>query len=298
MLKNVSFQKPDFKSIKEQGFLAFDMHVHSKHSDGLNTVDRILRKAKKLGIGVAITDHNTVRGSLKAFNNKYNVPVIPGVEVTTKEGIHILLYFYHIEDLEDFYIHHLKSGIAKHPYMTTNIKISDLFDISDKYQCIVSAAHPESPTRMGLKTAIKRGYVSKSATNNIAAVEAICGSHPRFMNQKSTNWAWELNKPVTGGSDAHTILEVGRIVSYAKAKDYQDFLTQIIAGKNFVVGKEPPAPDHLVQYLSKLYKHMKYPGSFIISKYDSVIENTLTHHIPRIKKKFKKSFNKSLKETI
>ncbi|MCK5107318.1 MAG: PHP domain-containing protein [Nanoarchaeota archaeon] len=296
MLKNVFFQKPDFKAIKEQGYLAFDMHIHSKHSDGLNTIDRILRKAKKLGIGVAITDHNTIKGSLKAFNNKYNVPVIPGVEVTTKEGIHILLYFYNIEDLEDFYIHHLKSGLARHPYMTTNIEVKDLFDISDKYQCIVTAAHPESPTRMGLKTAIKRGYVSKSATNDIAAVEAICGSHPRFMNKKSTNWAWELDKPVTGGSDAHTLLEVGRIVSYAKAENYRDFLAQTMARKNFVVGKEPPAPDHLIQYLFKLYKYMYYPRSAIISKYGSVVENTITHHIPRIKIKIKKSFNKSLKE--
>ena len=35
-----------------------DMHIHSTHSDGTKTVEKILKKAEELGLDfIAITDH-------------------------------------------------------------------------------------------------------------------------------------------------------------------------------------------------------------------------------------------------
>ena len=38
-----------------------DMHVHTNHSDGTQTIDQVMKRAADLGIHtVAVTDHDTV----------------------------------------------------------------------------------------------------------------------------------------------------------------------------------------------------------------------------------------------
>ena len=39
-----------------------DLHVHSIHSDGSLTPAELIAEAKKFGLTVALTDHNTVSG--------------------------------------------------------------------------------------------------------------------------------------------------------------------------------------------------------------------------------------------
>ena len=90
--------KPNHFLLRKQGFTSVDMHLHSNYSDGSANVTSLLKKAKKLGIGLAITDHNGVQGALKAWNNMYGVLVIPGMEFTCAEGFHVLTYFYSIKD--------------------------------------------------------------------------------------------------------------------------------------------------------------------------------------------------------
>jgi len=47
---------------------SFDLHIHSKYSkDSINDPKWIIKIAKNKGLnGVAITDHNTIKGSLVA----------------------------------------------------------------------------------------------------------------------------------------------------------------------------------------------------------------------------------------
>ncbi len=91
-------------------FLLGDLHTHSVYSDGVNTPDHIVRKAKTRGLDVvAITDHELFevpamldRGgvgsypahfpSLKEASLRYGVVVIPGIEVYSSEG-HVLALF-------------------------------------------------------------------------------------------------------------------------------------------------------------------------------------------------------------
>jgi predicted metal-dependent phosphoesterase TrpH len=77
--------------MKEKSYF-YDLHCHTKDSpDAPATLERIAEFAKKRGVdGVAITNHNkTYKGPLKIKG----VDVIPGVEITTKEGEHLLGYF-------------------------------------------------------------------------------------------------------------------------------------------------------------------------------------------------------------
>jgi hypothetical protein len=73
-----------------------DLHIHSIYShDATTTVRAILKQAADVGLDViAITDHDEVRGSLEAqqLAPAYNIEVVPGVEVSTRDG-HLVALF-------------------------------------------------------------------------------------------------------------------------------------------------------------------------------------------------------------
>ena len=72
-----------------------DMHIHTRHSDAAISIPSLLTRAKHLGTGVAITDHNEIHGVVEACQQSHGVLVIPGIELSSLEGPHILLYFYY-----------------------------------------------------------------------------------------------------------------------------------------------------------------------------------------------------------
>lgn len=68
----------------------FDLHMHSYHSfDGVMAPRHMVALAKRRGLaGIAVTDHNTVRGGMEALeiNQDANFLVIPGTEIATEIG--------------------------------------------------------------------------------------------------------------------------------------------------------------------------------------------------------------------
>lgn len=76
--------------------LKYEPYIHSRHSDGKHSVRKILSEAvrKKIDI-ISITDHDTLNGSFEAIkivNEEHlHIKVIPGIEVSTKNG-HLLVY--------------------------------------------------------------------------------------------------------------------------------------------------------------------------------------------------------------
>lgn len=81
-----------------------DLHIHSCLSpcaDNEMTPHNIMGMASIKGLDIiAITDHNTTKNlsSFLALEEEYGVQVVPGIEVTSKEEVHILGYFYSLED--------------------------------------------------------------------------------------------------------------------------------------------------------------------------------------------------------
>lgn len=73
-----------------------DLHIHTIYSyDGTASVPAVLTRAKTIGLDViAITDHNEIKGSLKAFDlaPKFGIEVIPGIEITTAQGDLLALF--------------------------------------------------------------------------------------------------------------------------------------------------------------------------------------------------------------
>lgn len=90
-----------------------DLHTHTTASDGTLSPEELVKLAKKQGLkGLAITDHDTVDGIPEglASGRKYNIEVLPGVELSTSlrgHEVHILGY------LIDWEADALKTALAK-----------------------------------------------------------------------------------------------------------------------------------------------------------------------------------------
>lgn len=69
--------------------IKLDPHIHTLYSgDSKNIPDDIVKIAKKRGLdAIAITDHNTIKGyEVIAKRNIEDILIIPGIEISTREG--------------------------------------------------------------------------------------------------------------------------------------------------------------------------------------------------------------------
>jgi predicted metal-dependent phosphoesterase TrpH len=87
--------------------MKIDLHIHSKNSDGADTVEELVPKIKAAGVDVfALTDHDRTDGWAKASElaSELGLSFIPGIEITTEGrvpdsegniepfGVHLLAY--------------------------------------------------------------------------------------------------------------------------------------------------------------------------------------------------------------
>jgi predicted metal-dependent phosphoesterase TrpH len=83
-----------------------DLHTHTDASDGDCSAEFLLKRAKQKGLRtLAITDHDTIRGYLKAVEiaDDIGIELIPGVEISclwNNREVHILAYSFDTEDEE------------------------------------------------------------------------------------------------------------------------------------------------------------------------------------------------------
>jgi len=74
-----------------------DLHIHTTASDGTCTPEEVVRMAAKKGFSlIAITDHDTMDGVKEAMEagKKYNVEVIPGVEISAGVDLEVHMLGY------------------------------------------------------------------------------------------------------------------------------------------------------------------------------------------------------------
>lgn len=88
--------------------LHYDLHIHSCLSpcgDDESTPGNIVGMSvvKELNV-IALTDHNTCKNcaAAMAIGEAYGITVIPGMELTTQEEVHVVCLFYTLEDAMKF----------------------------------------------------------------------------------------------------------------------------------------------------------------------------------------------------
>ena len=75
-----------------------DLHIHTTESDGTETPQEVVRRAKALGLrAIAVTDHDTAAGypAAAAEGERLGLEVVPGIEISTAfhGPVHILGYY-------------------------------------------------------------------------------------------------------------------------------------------------------------------------------------------------------------
>jgi len=230
-----SIKGPVLSILKKEGWQAVDMHFHTRYSaDGLTQISQVIKRCKKDFIGTSITDHNQINGALKAKEMAgTGVFIIPGMEITCHNGVHILLHFYNYPELKDFYNKEMKVRLKTNPWFI-DLDHRELIDLASKYNCLITTPHPFAPGFMG----IKKFTAHAETIKKIHAVEVINGCLQGQCNPKAIKWAKKINKGFTGGSDGHCIKELGTSLTLCKADNIEDFLNQIKKRKSIVIGKQ------------------------------------------------------------
>ncbi len=233
----IEFEKPDLEQLTA-GHTVVDFHFHTHYSDGMNSVATIAERAAELNIGVAITDHNAIDGALE-MDAVHDVLSIPGIEITSSEGTHLLVYFYDVESLKWFYRKEIVPFMGKGIMTSVSLNLKELIRRAWQYRSVIIFPHPYC----GVYTGVCNLQFSREAIQDLLAmgdgVEVINGENLNKWNLQCAVLGFNLGKTVTGGSDGHTLFYLGKVVTYAEcAPTREAFLDAVKAGRTRVMGKE------------------------------------------------------------
>ena len=209
--------------------LKIDLHVHSCYSpDSSITLKQVVAFAKKRGLdGVAITDHNTVKGALKLKTKE--IIVIPGIEVSTLQG-HLL-------------------GINLTTPIPAKLGMEETIQKIHDSGGVAIAAHP---------TAFYKSPATKKVTC-YDAVEVMNASSVPFsvLTHYSRKFAERINAPQTGGSDSHYAPEIGSAYTVVDADSEINEITEAITrGATFPMGNGIPLRIRFERSILKLKRKM------------------------------------------
>lgn len=235
----VDHEVPDLKALRKLGFVA-DMHFHTSYSHDCKTsVKDIVAKARKLGIWVAITDHNRIGGVLEARKYK-NAPVIPGIELCSKEGKEVIAYFYKDTDLKRFYDTRIAPWLKDKNALRssrTPFRIKDIMLWLEQERCVIHMPHPFAPHPRKAYPFFRRQR-HKPLLKGFDSIEVLNCFEPCKHNLSALGWAVQLDKGVAGGSDGHMLNALGSSVTVSKARSVKQHLDNIKRGHVHIVGIE------------------------------------------------------------
>jgi predicted metal-dependent phosphoesterase TrpH len=199
--------------------LKLDLHLHSQYSeDGIGTPKEIISSLQKKGLqGMAITDHNTIEGSLNALKvAPKGFVVIPGLEITTADG-HLLAL-------------NVTQNIPSHQ------------SVEETVDTILDAGGiPLVPHLYRNMSGIKKENLEK-IRSKISVLEVFNGCSLPKTNLKIAKLAHNYSLGGTGGSDSHDPLYAGYAYTTVDttATDLDSVITEIVKKKSWGEGVTMP----------------------------------------------------------
>jgi predicted metal-dependent phosphoesterase TrpH len=221
--------------------MRFDLHIHSNYSTDSNLeVDDILKRAVSKGLdGIAICDHNTIEGSLRAIQRtkelNLHLLVIPGIEISTSGGHLIVL------------------GIREN--IQPGLPVLETINIARQKGGVVIAPHPFKKDSLG--------FAAKDAD----AIETFNSRCLFGENGKAKQMASVLGKPEVGGSDSHLLSTIGLGFTEIESQpDESSVLESIRKGKTRPGGKVIPPDIIMIHAIRALVRRMRRRAREIHSK--------------------------------
>jgi predicted metal-dependent phosphoesterase TrpH len=174
-----------------------DLHTHTYPASQCSSapVDELIEEAKRIGLdGICLTDHNHVwkPEEIGRLRKEHGFMVLGGNEITTDQGD--MVVFGLDEDIQ---------GI---------IKLEELRDKVEEAGAFMIAAHPFrgfltfGVGQLGLTV---EKAMERPLLRLVDAVEVLNGKVTEKENSFAADVAAGVGLPVTGGSDAHEVIEVG-----------------------------------------------------------------------------------------
>jgi len=191
--------------------MKIDCHCHTVYSkhwfwgfDALNTPQEMIKIAIKRGLdGLAIVDHDNVKGSLaaKKVAKRYKFLIITGAEIKTKSGDLIALG--------------IKENVPV--FLSLEETIEKVHDLGG----ITIAPHPYR----GL------GLADKALKLDLDAIETLNGITPPNQNKQAQQLAKTKHLPGVAGSDAHFDTDPWNVCTEIRATlDIEEILEAIRKG--------------------------------------------------------------------
>jgi Predicted metal-dependent phosphoesterases (PHP family) len=263
----VTFCRPDWNDLREKGINAADMHFHTRYSDSYTDVKKAVKLAEQRNVGFAITDHNLIGGVLEASEIETDVTMIPGIEISAWDGPHILVYFYDVRDLKEYWTNNIKENIQRSPYLAITKDTEWILDSLEDENCVVSAAHPMGYLgfNKGMQKCINKHCLCEQVTERVDAYEVICSGMSRSGNLRSRECADRYGLGYTGGTDGHLMRELGNVVTCTEEQGIDGMLDSIKKKSNFVIGTEKSFPSKVEMGVVTMTQYFRYiPSSLVI----------------------------------
>lgn len=208
-----------------------DLHIHTAHSpDGTATVSAVLEHVARTRVvdTIAITDHDVIDGALNALElaPRYDIDVIPGVEVTTADG-HLLALF-------------VTKPIAPHrPLIETVEAVAEQGGL-----CI--AAHPGGRWDWSLQEeTIRTALALPHIGDTLVGLEEYNASLPILTtNRQAVAMNQRLQLAQVHNSDAHMLWMIGQGATAFPGSGKDALRHALLTGTT--IGYTAPRPRHFI----------------------------------------------------
>ena len=219
-----------------------DLHVHSRASDGVDGVERLLDAAVAAGLDVvAITDHERIDAALAARDIARDrglpLEVVVGEEITTRGG-HLLGLW-------------LERRVP--PLRALGWSIAAVHDQSG----IAIPAHPLVPYPLCAQGWTLRRLLASS--DPAVRPDALEGFNPTFFGRvarsRVTAFAERHGLPVVGNSDAHAAEQVATGWTEFAGRTADELRAAIADGSTTAHGRYHPAGSQVATFARQLRKY-------------------------------------------
>jgi len=218
--------------------MRYDLHTHTNYSrhwlfgiDALGTPEEMVKAAIRKGLdGIAVTDHDNVKGSLKAkeFARKFkDFKVITGAEISSNAG-HIL-------------------GLGIRESVRPNLSVEETVEKIHDLGGLAVAAHPYA--KFWLRDCLKEQSLKADAIEVLNACTCT-----QFQNRAAQKLAARTGKPGIASTDSHCPRTLGKAGIICDG----DPLSAVVKNNFKVFGKTAPKKDFLYLMAKKYGRSIKW----------------------------------------